>query len=40
LLAEFGSGVDEAKALLDEVVKEDPKNPTAWYNLGCFQEWW
>jgi Tfp pilus assembly protein PilF len=26
--------VDEAKALLDGVVQENPKNPTAWYNLG------
>jgi len=26
--------VDEAKALLDGVVQGNPKNPTAWYNLG------
>ncbi len=26
--------VDEAKSLLEEAVKKDPKNATAWYNLG------
>src|SRR5271165_2429001 len=26
--------VDDAKGLLDEVEKENPKNATAWYNLG------
>src|ERR1700689_4608066 len=26
--------IDEAKAALDEALKQDPKNPTVWYNLG------
>ncbi|HLW85191.1 MAG TPA: tetratricopeptide repeat protein, partial [Candidatus Sulfotelmatobacter sp.] len=26
--------VDEAKAVLEEVLRQDPKNPNAWYNLG------
>ncbi len=28
--------VDEAKALLEDAVKQDPKDPHAWYNLGLF----
>ena len=26
--------VDEARQLLEEVVKQSPKDPHAWYNLG------
>src|SRR5208282_6460669 len=26
--------IDEAKAVLDDSLKQDPKNPNAWYNLG------
>src|SRR5215475_5940833 len=25
--------IDEAKAALEEALKQDPKNPNAWYNL-------
>src|SRR5260370_32356579 len=28
--------IDEAKAALEETLKQDPKNPNAWYNLGLF----
>ena len=26
--------VDEAKAALEDALKQDPKNPNAWYSLG------
>jgi tetratricopeptide (TPR) repeat protein len=26
--------IDEAKAALEDALKQDPKNPNAWYNLG------
>ena len=26
--------VDEAKAALEDALKQDPNNPNAWYNLG------
>ena len=28
--------LDEAKALLDQAVKTNPKEPNAWYNLGLY----
>ncbi len=28
--------VDDAKAILEDVVKQDPKDPHAWYNLGLY----
>src|SRR5207302_3891211 len=28
--------VDEAKAALEEALKQDAKSPNAWYNLGLF----
>ena len=30
--------IDEAKAALEDALKQDPKNPNAWYNLGLAGE--
>ena len=30
--------IDEAKVLLEDALKQDPRNPYAWYNLGLVRQ--